>query len=123
MPAPALRHAPIALIRQLESLAQTQAAAAWSERVMGALEQLTAAPAPAPSAAIALVAELRDLSTAGFNQALAVRVPAEQAAWIRAARALDRRLPVWTLLVQDPKLGEFDGGAVATATTPACAKR
>jgi hypothetical protein len=46
-----------------------------------------------------LVVELRLLADRGFNDALKVADPAEQSEWLRASRSLDRRLDVWSLLV------------------------
>jgi hypothetical protein len=96
---PALARRPTALIRDLEALTPATPAAAWADRVLAIIDQLTVQPAPNPAAAIAKVEELRRLSSVGFNDALAVTDAGHQSDWIRAARALDRRLPIWTLLV------------------------
>lgn len=98
---PALLHRPTALIRDLEALTPTTPAAAWADRVLASLDQLTLQPAPESDQLAAMVESLRQLSSAGFNEALTVRNAAHQSAWIRASRALDRRLPVWALLLDE----------------------
>jgi hypothetical protein len=102
----ALRHAPTALIHDLEALIPATPAAAWAQRVLATLDELTSQPTSA--ATVAAVEELRRLASVGFNDALAVANAGQQSAWIRAARALDRRLPVWTLLADGVALRELD---------------
>jgi hypothetical protein len=98
---PALRHRPTALIRDLEALTPTTPAAGWADQVLAILDELSTQPLADAASTNAALAELRRLSSAGFNAALAVANPAEQSAWIRASRALDRRLPVWDALIAE----------------------
>jgi hypothetical protein len=106
-PAPALRHRPTALIRELESLSPMTRAAVWADRVQGILDQLTTQPAPPAGQRALMFGELRQLSSSGFNEALRIADAAEQSAWIRASRALDRRLPVWALLLDDQAMRDL----------------
>lgn len=105
MPA-ALVHRPTNLIDQLNSLQPGTPGAAWAADVLARLEPLTAEPAPAVESRQPTLAELRLLAQQGAAAAVQVADPAEQSAWIRAALALDRRLPVWELLL-DPRAAEL----------------
>lgn len=96
---PALAHRPVALIQQLEALTAGSPASSWAQHVLARVEQLTDVPAPASHNWQPTIVELRQLAAHGFNQALAVTNPADQSSWVRASRSLERRLPVWTLLV------------------------
>ena len=96
---PALRRRPVALIHSLEALKQTPAAAAWADVVLEHVSELADRQAPTPERIDSLLSELRSLSSAGFSQALTISDSAEKSAWIRTSRALDRRLPVWDLLL------------------------
>lgn len=96
---PALQHRPTALIDQLEALAAGSPASPWAQHVLARIEQLTDVPAPADHNWQPTIVELRQLAQHGFNQALQVTSPADKSSWVRASRSLERRLPVWTLLV------------------------
>ena len=96
---PALRHRPAALIDQLNALAMGTPASPWANEVLRRVESLTAPAASADHDWQPTVAELRILAEQGFSEALAVADPADQSAWIRASRSLDRRMAVWSLLV------------------------
>jgi hypothetical protein len=93
-----LRHRPTALMAQLEALSG-RAGEAWAEQVLASLDELTRETADTTRDWTPTVQELRRLSEQGFSDALMVKDAAEQTAWIRADRALDRRLPVWALLL------------------------
>ena len=96
---PALRHRPTALIEQLEALSAGSPASPWAQHVLARIEQLTDVPTAADHNWQPTIVELRQLAAHGFNQALTVSNPADQSSWVRASRSLERRLPVWTLLV------------------------
>ena len=96
---PALRHRPTALIDQLNALAIGTPASPWANEVLRRVESLSDPAAPADRNWQPTVAELRILAEQGFSEALAVADPADQSAWIRASRSLDRRVAVWSLLV------------------------
>ncbi|MBA3480382.1 MAG: hypothetical protein H0T51_01075, partial [Pirellulales bacterium] len=96
---PALRHRPTALIDQLNALAMGTPASPWANEVLLRVESLSDPAAPADRNWQPTVAELRLLAEQGFSEALAVADPADQSAWIRASRSLDRRVAVWSLLV------------------------
>lgn len=95
----ALRHRPTALIEQLDNLTMVLPAAPWAHDVLARVEALSNASAPAGRDWQPTVAELRLLAERGFSEALSVADPADQSAWIRASRSLDRRVAVWSLLV------------------------
>ena len=96
---PALRHRPTALVEQLEALSAGSPASPWAQHVLARIEQLTDVPAPSDHNWQPTIVELRQLASHGYNEALAVTNPADQSSWVRASRSLERRLPVWTLLV------------------------
>lgn len=95
----ALRHRPTALIEQLEVLTVGSPAAPWAQHVLARIEQLTDAPAPPDHNWQPTIHELRQLAAHGYRQASSITNPADQSSWVRASRSLERRLPVWTLLV------------------------
>ena len=97
---PALRHRPAALIAELETLESSgpPQASQWSREVLDRLETLTT-DATSVGQAEATVGELQSLAITGFNYSLSIPNPADQSAWLRATRSLDRRLPIWKLLV------------------------
>ncbi len=104
-------HRPTALIEQLQALQPGTAGGAWAAEVLAQMSPLIADPAPAdPTPAVdswrPTLEELRRLAQQGFDDAMQVADPAEQSAWVRAARALDRRLPVWNLLL-DPQASDL----------------
>ncbi len=103
---PALEHRPTALIAQLEQLSVGSPASPWAQHVLARLEQLTDVPSPAGHDWQPTIAELRQLAAHGYNEAIAVKNPADQSSWVRASRSLERRLPVWTLLVDRQFMGE-----------------
>ncbi|MBA4107756.1 MAG: hypothetical protein C0485_18640 [Pirellula sp.] len=103
---PALQHRPTALIAQLEALTAGSPASPWAQHVLARIEQLTDVPAPADHNWQPTIVELRQLAAHGFNQALTVTNPADQSSWVRASRSLERRLPVWTLLVDRQFMSE-----------------
>ncbi len=109
---PALEHRPEALIAQLEAL-KTGAGAGWAERVLAPINELTSESAGADGDWRPTISQLRLLAEEGFNDALKEQDAATQSAWLRASRALDRRLPVWGLLL------DHDFEAQATQWTPA----
>jgi hypothetical protein len=96
---PALRRRPEALLGALEALRSDAPASPWATRVLGIIEELTTAPASSDGEAASLVAELETLAHEGLEAAVHVADAAQQSAWVRAARALDRRLPLWKLVV------------------------
>lgn len=110
---PVVGHLPAALVRDLRLLTPATPAAAWADAVLATIDQLTTQPAPDDATAAALVEELRRLSSVGFNDALAVADPASQSAWIRASRAIDRRLPIWTLLVDERAMRQIANAPTA----------
>jgi hypothetical protein len=95
----ALRHPPTALVRDLKALPIETSAAQWAAAVLARLDRITSAPAPPQRAVQETLADLRTLAVDGLSAALATQDPATQSAWARVARALDRRLPVWQLLL------------------------
>lgn len=103
---PALEHRPTALIAQLEQLSVGSPASPWAQHVLARLEQLTDVPSPAGHDWQPTIAELRQLAAHGYNEAIAVKNPADQSSWVRASRSLERRLPLWTLLVDRQFMGE-----------------
>ena len=103
---PALAHRPVALIAQLEALSSGSTASPWAQHVLARVDQLTDVPAPADHNWQPTIVELRQLAAHGFNQALQVSDPAEQSSWVRASRSLERRLPVWSLLVDRQFMNE-----------------
>jgi hypothetical protein len=103
---PALQHRPTALIAQLEALTAGSPASPWAQHVLARVEQLTDVPAAADHNWQPTIVELRQLAAHGFNQALTVTSPADQSSWVRASRSLERRLPVWTLLVDRQFMSE-----------------
>jgi hypothetical protein len=96
---PLLRHRPTALIAQLEELAAGPSGSHWAEEVLGRVERLSEPDESAAQDAGNIVADLGILAERGLADALNVADSADQSAWVRAARALDRRLPVWSLLL------------------------
>jgi hypothetical protein len=107
-PPAALRHPPIALIRELEAIPSDAPGASWAAAVLARLEQLANQPAPPAGEVETLLADLRSLSTDGFSDAVRVADPAAQSGWIRADRALDRRLPVWELLLDQRAVAQVE---------------
>ncbi|MCC6491899.1 MAG: hypothetical protein IT424_02640 [Pirellulales bacterium] len=96
---PVLRRRPDALIAQLESLWSVPRAADWAQQVLIRVDSLVE-PAPDETEPLPIVQELAVLAQQGFDEAQSVREAAAQAAWLRTARALERRLPVWGLLAE-----------------------
>jgi hypothetical protein len=96
---PALRYAPTALIEELKAIELGSPGASWASQVLTRIEQMSDPQASAEEDWQPTVAELRLLSERGFSEALTVADPADQSGWLRASRCLDRRLPVWSLLV------------------------
>ncbi|HYO24114.1 MAG TPA: hypothetical protein VEQ85_04115, partial [Lacipirellulaceae bacterium] len=92
---PLLRHQPIALLRDLAAFEPMSPARPWADRVAAHIDQLMHRPISDREFLTASLAELKSLAERGTSEALDVALPSEQSAWIRAARALDRRLPVW----------------------------
>jgi hypothetical protein len=113
---PALPTQPTALLRELAELQTRPAAQPWAARVQKSIEQLTSSEALDATVRSTLLGDLTSLASSGFNEALSVTNPADQSAWIRVSRSLDRRLPVWQLLLDDRamiELAERQGAAGA----------
>jgi hypothetical protein len=110
----ALLHAPTALVRDLRALPAGTSAAQWSAVVLTHLDRLTAAPAPPQRAIQETLADLRTLAVDGLSAALTTQDASTQSAWARAARALDRRLPVWQLLLDEEAAGDLSDLASRT---------
>jgi hypothetical protein len=108
----ALEHRPEALIEQLEAL-RGGPASDWAERVLASIGELTSETAEVGRDWQPTIVELRLLAEQGFNDALKVKDARNQSAWLRASRALDRRLPVWALAL------DRDFQAQLPAWTPA----
>lgn len=106
----ALRCRPAALVAQLEDLANNSPASPWAREVLSRIDALTTAPAGADPVGPATVADLRLLAERGFSEALTVADPSHQTSWIRACRSLDRRLAVWTLLVDQAFMDRHAAG-------------
>jgi len=110
---PLLRHRPTALFAQLEELAAGPSGSHWAEVVLSRVKRLSEPDENAAQDAERIIAELGMLAERGFTDALNVADSADQSAWVRAARALDRRLPVWSLLLDrnyepQPASSHFD---------------
>ena len=79
----------------------------WAADVLARIEPLTVEPAPIVESWQPTLAELRRLAQDGASEAMQIADPAEQSAWVRAGTvAVDRRLPVWELLL-DPQSAEL----------------
>lgn len=102
----ALVHRPTTLMDQLLALEADTPAGQWAADVLTRIEPLNVEPAPIVESWQPTLAELRRLAQDGASQAMQVADPAEQSAWVRAALALDRRLPVWELLL-DPRAADL----------------
>ncbi len=113
---PALRQPPTALLRDFAALKSSTPAATWADAVESRLDQLAAAPAPAPRALQTTLAQLRTLSVEGLEAAATTPDPATQSAWIRASRALDRRLPVWQLLLDERTRRDLEASAASASS-------
>jgi hypothetical protein len=109
---PALKHRPTALLAQLEALVPNSAGAAWAHEVLMRLEPMIAQPNDGQSWQPTL-AELRQLAAEGMSDSLNVADPADQSAWLRAARALERRLPIWNLLLDAQAIELVEGRSPA----------
>jgi hypothetical protein len=100
-----LHYPPAALIDQLKAMDAHSPGASWARQVLTRVEQMCEPSSPATDYWQPTVAELKLLAEQGFSEALTVADPAAQSDWTRASRSLDRRLPVWSLLV-DPQYGD-----------------
>jgi hypothetical protein len=109
---PALKHRPTALLAQLESLVPHSAGAGWAHEVLVRLEPMIAEPNDGGPWQPTL-GELRQLAEQGLSDSLNVADPADQSAWLRAARALERRLPIWDLLLDSQAVDLAEGRAPA----------
>jgi hypothetical protein len=104
---PALPTQPTALLRELAELQTRPAAQPWAARVQKSIEQLTSSSALDSPVRLSLLGDLTALASSGFSDALTVTDAADQSAWIRVSRSLDRRLPVWNLLLDDRAMIEL----------------
>jgi hypothetical protein len=95
----ALEHRPTALIEQLEALTAVEPAAPWAHHVLARVEHLSDTPVPPEHNWQPTIIELGKLADHGFEEAQQLNDPATQSSWVRASRSLQRRLPVWSLLV------------------------
>lgn len=109
---PVLRHRPEALITQLEALTNVIPASDWAQQVLIRIDSLIE-PAADETDARPMIRDLAVLSQQGFNDALAVKDASDQAAWLRTTRALDRRLPVWSLLADHEYMQQHAGAVYA----------
>jgi hypothetical protein len=108
-----LRHRPEALVAQLEAL-KSGPGSEWAEQVLAPLGELTSDAIATDRDWQPTIAELRLLAEHGFNDALKAPDAATQSAWLRASRALDRRLPVWGLLVDRDFQAQLQSSVLAT---------
>ncbi len=104
---PALRHQPVALLRDLEALTEYPSAGPWANMVRATIDQLLASPRPSPLNLARLLDDLHGDAQDGLQRALDAAEPGERSAWTRAARALERRLPLWRLLLDDAVVAEL----------------
>ncbi|HMP08217.1 MAG TPA: hypothetical protein PJ982_17855, partial [Lacipirellulaceae bacterium] len=95
-----LAHRPAVLLAAVQRLQSHEPTADWAEAV---LTRISALFGPAPLGdreSQNLLAELRLLTVEGYNAAPRVSDAALQSSWTRTVRALDRRLPVWQMLLE-----------------------
>jgi hypothetical protein len=98
-----LRHQPEALVRQLESLTHGSPAQSWALEALAQIERLTVAGHLSDDDAVRAVEHLKRLADRGARAAQATPSAEVQTEWLRASRALGRRLPVWSLLAVSPR--------------------
>ncbi|RIK80851.1 MAG: hypothetical protein DCC67_08855 [Planctomycetota bacterium] len=109
---PVLRRRPDALIAQLDGLSGVGPASEWAQQALIRIESLLE-PAADEFDGPAVVEDLARLAEQGFHAALTVKDASEQTAWLRATRALDRRLPLWALLADRQYMQQTAGTAYA----------
>ena len=100
VPTPLLRQPPLLLIDRLEKLAHQPLATEWATAVLTRVRQLTEKPATSPSIGLQILAELKQLASAGQIRSLEISDPAVQQNWLQAAQGLQRRLGIWELLIE-----------------------
>jgi hypothetical protein len=104
---PALRHRPVALLRDLDALATFPSAGPWANAVRATIDQLLTTPRPSQLNVAGHLDDLQRDAQDGLRSALDAVEPGERSAWTRAARALERRLPLWRLLLDDAVVAEL----------------
>ena len=100
VPTPLLRQSPTLLIDRLEKLAHHPLATEWATGVLTRIKQLTENPTTSPKIGLQILAELKQLATAGQIRSLEISDPAVQQNWLQAAQGLQRRLGIWELLIE-----------------------
>jgi hypothetical protein len=99
-PTPLLRQSPRLLIDRLEKLARHPLATEWSVAVLNRVKQLTDNPQITPAIGLQIIAELKQLASAGHIRSLEISDPAIQQNWLQAAEGLERRVGIWQLLIE-----------------------
>ncbi|MCA9259358.1 MAG: hypothetical protein KDA61_09170 [Planctomycetales bacterium] len=88
---------PSTLHQQLLAAGPSSETTAWRDRVLEQLAEFERVGNDDERAA-EILKELAALTSQGIEAATKARIPADQRAWMRACRALGRRLPLWKTL-------------------------
>lgn len=111
----------VRLFRQLESLSQVPVSQKWAAESLGLVRRLTVDTSVPREAGRDAILQLTRLAETGCLQAMNIRDPAIQQNWLQAAKALERRMPLWEELLscETPDDASLLGAAVGSSLMPA----
>lgn len=114
----ALRHRPLALVKQLESFDPGSPGAVWSQQVLAQLAQLTEERSSNSPAVAKTLEQLEQLFVEGIEQSEDPAHLNYHNQWQQSAQSLGRRLVLWRFLLDPEQPRVIDGSSATTNLLP-----